>query len=202
MNDESLTLQLDCENTHVAHHLFQKYSKEGDIPKENIKKMLRDLYGNLLNMNREELSEASQDILEMIDYDNDGKIGFGDIENFVSNYLAEFSHSVIETNNSNYGMANREEKIKLNMSNSFQSFEMDNLEIAHDIFDDYDVDKNGMINRNELTSVIRDVCKSLGVEDAVDKKILEKMILNFEFQIPEKVTWEEFQELYLRHFNF
>lgn len=202
MNEESLTLQLDSENTHVAHHLFQKYSKEGIIPLENIKKMIHDIYGNTLELTRNEIQKASSELEELLDFDNDGKIGFGDIENFVSSYLSEFSNSIIDGKAPFLEEHNRSNKIKINMSNSFQSFEMDNLEIAYDIFDDYDVEKTGMINRNELACVIRDVCTSLGVKDAVDKELLDKHINDFQFQYDGKVTWDEFRELYLQNFNF
>lgn len=43
---DSLSNQLDSENTHVAHMLFQKYGVQGQINRSGISKMMNDVYGN------------------------------------------------------------------------------------------------------------------------------------------------------------
>lgn len=88
------------------------------------------------------------------------------------------------------------------MSASFHSFEESNLDIARDVFEDYDANEAGCIKREELHLVIRDVCTALGVKDQIDREVLDSNLKYVNFRDPRYVTWEEFEKLYLDHFNF
>ena len=93
-------------------------------------------------------------------------------------------------------------KIGLGMSASFHSFEQSNLDIAQDVFEDYDVNEIGCIKREELHLVIRDICTALGVKDKIDREVLDSNLKYVNFKDPRYVTWPEFERLYLAHFNF
>ena len=144
----------------------------------------------------------------MLDKDKDGKIGLGDIENFVSHYLSDMpSSGIVLVNQSFQPQSGSPQNMRvktagLNMSASFMSFEQNNIDIAQDVFDDYDLKEEGRIKRAELHLVIRDICIALGVKDQVDKEALESNLKYFKPKKPGYVDWEEFSKLYLDHFNF
>ena len=79
------------------------------------------------------------------------------------------------------------------MSASFQSFEQDNLEVARDVFEDYDEDDTGRIKREKLHLVIRDICIALGVKDDIDKNILDSNLKYVTFKDNRFITWQEFE---------
>jgi len=201
--NESLTMALDNENTHVTHLLFDKYGAQGYISREAISSMISDIYGNTRISDEPTSKEAEEEFFEILDFDKDGKVSFKDVEDFVSRYLVEYNSSMVNVKLSMFESQHgkRLQKAAENMANSFQSFDEDNLEIAREIFEDYDADEEGRIKRKDLPLVIGDILKSIGSDSRIDREILEQNIAGYTFEDEDYVYWEEFEDLYMRNFN-
>ena len=206
MINESLTRALDSENTHVAHHLFQKYSTNGEINKTGVKAILQDIYGGTDTSGESSDPNSVEEYFKLLDFDQDGKIGFGDIENFVSAYLSDFSGSILNVGTSQLTKKTEDQPMQrideMAPSNSFQSFDEDNLEIAYDIFKDFDQQDEGEIDFKELSHLVKGICTALQVGAKFDKEALNRTVSRYPFSRPGKITWDEFRDLYLKHFNF
>lgn len=91
--------------------------------------MIADVYGGIGTQTTQLSDAIVQQYIDMLDKDKDGKIGLGDIENFVSQYLSDMpSSGIVFVNQSFQPQSGSPQNMRvktagLNMSASFMSFE-------------------------------------------------------------------------------
>lgn len=196
------SLTLDSESAKIANLLFSKYSRGNGIGEDGLRLMQERIYGKG-KVPREALeTESLEEFRDMLDVDRDGLVTYQDLEKVAARHLSDFGAEPASGIGFDVKSDSRIKKINLSMSQSFQSFDADNLEIAEEIFQDYDPEEEGCIPKRDLPLVITDICQALGVNDNIDREALEAKIKDYVFETPGLVYWEEFEDLYKRNFNF
>ena len=148
----------------LARYIFRKYCGNNKfIPKENLKFILRDIYG-FSHDHYQELDKESfvRDFFRIIDLDKDDKVGLEDIETLVKSITKENTATQISVKTK----AIRQEKYNVmleGMINSFNQFGIHNFRVAKNVFDAYDLDHTGYIETTDLPLILEDTCNQLGL---------------------------------------
>ena len=98
----------------------------------------------------------------------------------------------------------RQEKYNLKIDNmfaAFDKFQQPTLNIAKEVFNAYDADSTGFIDRQDLPLVLSDIARMLGQSHIIDKELLFNRIQGFEFRSKNKISKKEFEFLYCARFD-
>ena len=190
------------DETDLARFIFRKYCGSNQyIPHDNLKFLFRDLYNNAHQYLEEiDMDKAVDELYRILDMDKDGKVTLRDIETLVSTKGFDPNNTALMTKIN----AIRQEKYmqKLdNMKKSFETFSSVNYKLAKEIFNAYDTEGTGYIEKQDLPLVLIDTCTHLGLSTDLDRELLMTSIEAFNFRTKNRISQKEFEFLYTMKFN-